>query len=272
MLLRHRTIATLVAVGAALALPAAAHAKITEIGALPSPLPKFPCPGTGSVATNDKVDCQVLSVTTTYQVKVGTKTAFMKVPKDGRIVAWTVALGKPTATEDAFLTKPSSVTGGGLGLGDPRAGIAVLRADKAKLTYRNVTQGPIVNLRPYFGKTVQFPLGRTLNVKKGRIIALTVPSWAPVMTLGQGKTTSYRASRTKAKCGNTAATASDVLIPSVNTLGKLKAYECLYQDVRLTYSATLISNPDPAPTSGSASPGAATPVVTPTTARGAVAR
>jgi len=267
MLLRHRTIATLVAVGAALALPAAAHAKITEIGALPSPLPKFPCPGSGSEATGDKVDCLVLSVTTTYQVKVGEKTAFMTVPKDGKIVAWTVALGNPTATEDTFLTKPNSETGGGLGLGDPRAGIAVLRADKKKkLGYRNVTQSPVINLRPYFGKTVQIPLDRALPAKKGRVIALTVPSWAPVMALGQGKTTSYRASRVKTKCGNTDETASDVLLPSMSALGKLSTYECLYQDVRLTYSATLITTPDPAPTTGSPNVGGATEV-TPTTAR-----
>lgn len=264
MLLRHRTIATFVAVGAALALPAAAHAKITEIGALPSPLPKFPCPGTGSAATGDKVDCQVLSVTTTYQVKVGDKTAFMTVPKDGRIVAWTVAMGNPTTTEDTFLTKGPDVTGGGLGLGEPRAGIAILRAEKkTKLGYRNVTQSPVVNLRPYFGKTVQFPLDKSLPAKKGRVIALTVPSWAPVMALGQGKTTSYRASRVKTKCGNTPDTASDVLVPSMSAIGTMKTYECLYQDVRLTYSATLVTTPDPKPTFGSPNVGAVSPVVTP---------
>src|SRR4051812_41390005 len=69
MLLRHRTIATLVAVGAAFALPAAAHASITEIGALPSPLPKFPCPGVDNAGTADDHPCKALSVTTTFQTK-----------------------------------------------------------------------------------------------------------------------------------------------------------------------------------------------------------
>ena len=31
-------------------------------------------------------------------------------------------------------------------------------------------------------QTVQFPLGRALNVKKGYVIALTVPTWAPALT------------------------------------------------------------------------------------------
>ena len=36
-----------------------------------------------------------------------------------------------------------------------------------------------------------------LNVKKGYLIALTVPSWAPALALGMGNDTSWRASRAR---------------------------------------------------------------------------
>ncbi len=39
-----------------------------------------------------------------------------------------------------------------------------------------------MQLEPYLGQTVQFPLATSLAVKKGDIVALTVPTWAPVLT------------------------------------------------------------------------------------------
>ena len=38
-------------------------------------------------------------------------------------------------------------------------------------------------LAPYFGMAAQFPLDRTLKVKKGDVIALEVPTWAPALAL-----------------------------------------------------------------------------------------
>ena len=63
----------------------------------------------------------------------------------------------------------------------------------------------MVKLEPYFGKTAQFPLETTIQVKKGDIIALTVPTWAPALALGFGNDTSWRASRAKKQCTTTSA-------------------------------------------------------------------
>ena len=52
-----------------------------------------------------------------------------------------------------------------------------------------------MKLEKYFGKTAQFPLATTIPVKKGDIVALTVPTWAPALALGFGNNTSWRASR-----------------------------------------------------------------------------
>ena len=68
---------------------------------------------------------------------------------------------------------------------------------KPNLTYKLIAQSPLVKLEPYFGKTAQFPLETTIPVKKGDVVALTVPTWAPALALGFGNDTSWRASRPK---------------------------------------------------------------------------
>ena len=114
----------------------------------------------------------------------------------GTIVAWTITLGKPNATQIKFFNANEG--------GDAEAGIAVLRPlPKPHLTYKLIAQSPPVKLEPYFGKTAQFPLETTIPVKKGDVIALTVPTWAPALALGFGNDTSWRASRQKTQCTST---------------------------------------------------------------------
>ena len=95
----------------------------------------------------------------------------------------------------------------------------------------------IQNLQPWFGMTVQFPLGRALNVKKGYLIALTVPSWAPALALGMGNDTSWRASRARDGCQEPGIQSAQL------DLRDLAQYRCIYRTARLTYSATLITTP-----------------------------
>jgi hypothetical protein len=101
-------------------------------------------------------------------------------------------------------------------------------------------QSPVKALTPFFGQTVQFPLDRTLDVKKGYLIALTVPSWAPALSLGMGNDTSWRASRGRGRCQDTDRQTAQL------RLTDLAQYRCLYRTARLTYSATLITTPHPA--------------------------
>src|SRR6478735_4882840 len=170
------------ACAAALAASAPASAKIIEVGRTDvAPA----CPAT---------PCVAISRTTGYQIKVADERGSFVVPEDGKIVAWTVVLGKPTTEQIAFFDK---------GLGGPAsARITVLRPGKT-LYSRVVSQGPIQQLSGYFGQTVQFPLGRALNVKKGYVIALTVPTWAPALTPVLADHSSWRASRAKGKCNDT---------------------------------------------------------------------
>ena len=218
-------LATGAAALAALVAPAVAPAAIQELGIVPasstptvtSAVPS--CPGT---------PCLAVSRTTGYQAKVGTTRSPFVVPTDGRIVAWTITLGAP---------KPSQITFFNANEGGPAsAAIAVLAPGKS-LNYSLVAQSPAQLLQPYFGGSVQFPLTTTLPVKKGDVIALTVPTWAPSLALGYAGDTSWRASRAKNQCTTTNTQTS------LSTIGTSVQFFCLYKTARLTYSATLVTNP-----------------------------
>src|SRR5580693_2035675 len=111
--------------------------------------------------------CLAVSRTTGFQARVAASRNPLSVPRDGTIVAWTISLGKPTA--------------------------------------KLIASSPLVKLEPYFGKTAQFPLETTIPVKKGDVIGLSVPSWAPALALGFGNDTSWRASRPRKGCASTSA-------------------------------------------------------------------
>ena len=93
---------------------------------------------------------------------------------------------------------------------------------------------------PYFGQIVQFPLGRALNVKKGYVIALTVPTWAPALTPLLTDHSSWRAVAARASA------TTPTRRPRRSSLNLVAQYRCLYK-ARLVYSATLITRPVPNP-------------------------
>jgi hypothetical protein len=223
-MIRVTTAAVLTSLALVLALPAGSQATLTEVGVLPpttNPETVPSCPGS---------PCLAVSRTTGFQVKVGTTHNPQMAPRAGTIVAWSIDLGKPNATQIKFFNANEG--------GPSMAGIAVLRPQKSpNLTYKLIAQSPLVKLEPYFGKTAQFPLETTLQVKKGDVIALTVPSWAPALALGFTNATSWRASRPKSQCTTTSAQTTQTLT------GTSVQYYCLYLTARLTYSATLISTP-----------------------------
>lgn len=207
----------------ALALPAVAPATLTELGVLGATTPP-------TVPSCPEPKCLAVSRTTGFQVHVGSTHNPLSVPREGRIVAWTISLGKPTATQIKYFDQNEG--------GAAEAEVAVLRPQsRPALTYKLIAEGPPERLQPYFGKTVQFALESTIAVKKGDVVAITVPTWAPALALGFGDNTSWRASRSKSQCLSTSTQTEDT------QLGANVQYFCLYETARLTYSATLISTP-----------------------------
>jgi hypothetical protein len=217
MLLR-RLIAPGLAAAALLASAGPAQARIVELGKADQ----------AAVPTCPSSPCLAVSRTTGYQVKVGTKRGLFTVPANGRIVAWSVTLGNPNDKQVDFFNK---------GYGDASAGISVLRQGD-RLYSRVVGASPIEKLQPYFGQTVQFPLKTAIDVKKGHVIALTVPTWAPALTQLLDDGSSWRASRPKGACDDTETQTAQTRTRA------LTQYRCLYK-ARLTYGATLITSPKP---------------------------
>jgi hypothetical protein len=221
-----RRISIVVLAGAlalSLVLPAVAPATLTEVGVIGETTP-------ATAASCPASPCLAVSHTTGFQVKVATENNILAAPRAGTVVAWTITLGAPNATQIKYFNENEG--------GPSEAGIAILAPQrKPNLTYKLIAQSPLVKLEPYFGKTAQFPLETTIPVKKGYIVALTVPSWAPALALGFANNTSWRASRPKTGCKSTNSQTAQT------TLGTAVQYYCLYQTARLTYSATLISTP-----------------------------
>jgi hypothetical protein len=188
---------------------------------------------TTSSATTE-APCLAVSRTTGFQVKVASLSNPFVLPRSGRIVAWTIELGRPTSSQIKFFDTNEG--------GAAEASIAVLHPEKTsktmpQYTYKLVAQSPLIQLEPYFGLTVEFPLLSTLEAEKGDVVALTVPTWAPALALGYEKNTSWRASRSAQQCSVTDTQTAHIKV------GKLRQYDCLYQTARLAYSATLISTP-----------------------------
>jgi len=202
---------------ASCALPAVAAAKRTELGAMADDV-RGSCP----------VNCQAMTRSTGYQAKVGTDRALYRAPANGRIVAWSVALGKPGPKQTAFFEERYG--------GAAQAALVVL--DPAKKLQRGVVaKAPLQRLTDFFGQTVQFPLEQTLRVREGQYIGLTVPTWAPTLQIGLGSDTSWRSSRAKTGCLDT--TTQFALLGTRTAT----AFHCLYRTARLTYSATFVSSP-----------------------------
>src|ERR1700759_1595183 len=193
-------LATFASLTLLLVAPGLATATLTEVGVIPPTTPETTpsCPAS---------PCLAVSRTTGFQVKVATHTTLTNIPKAGSIVAWTINLGKPNATQVKFFNANEG--------GAAEAGIAILAPQKKpNLTYKLIASSPTVKLEKYFGKTVQFPLERSIAVKKGYIVALTVPTWAPALALGFGKDTSWRASREKKQCASTSSQSTHTSIGS----------------------------------------------------------
>jgi hypothetical protein len=216
MHLRPRTIAV-GAVLAMLACAAPASARIVEIGGAPEATPT--CPSS---------PCLAVSRTTGYQAKVVDSRSTYIVPADGRIVAWTIGLGNPDKRQIDFFTS---------NFGESSAGLTILRRGK-RLYHRVMGQTPLEKLEPYFGQKVQFPLTTSIAVKKGYVVALTVPTWAPALTQLLNDGSAWRASRAKGKCDDTDRQTAQT------RMQQRTQYRCLYR-ARLTYSATLITTPKP---------------------------
>jgi hypothetical protein len=240
---------SLLAVVGALALgaavPASAGATITELGVSTTPLVAPTCPQGVSPA-----QCTIILTRATALETIRDNVAYPSTVKQaGRIVAFTVGLSSlstnaTTAQNDIkFLDKTYG--------GDPQVQITVLKPVGAKSLrqWQVVESSPLVDVQPYLGQVVQFPLTTSLPVLRGEVIALTTPTWAPVLSIDLSTTHfAYRQSRSR-NCNSPPATSQAQV-----TTGASARYVCDYPGTRVEYSATEVSNPVPTTTTTTTTP------------------
>jgi hypothetical protein len=170
----------------------------------------------------------VVTATTGFQAAIAGRHNSMVASQAGRVTSWRIVLAGPTPEEIAYFDRMAH--------GSARAGLVVLRR-VVDYRFRVIDAAPLVALAPSFGRTMTFILDRPLPVRTGDVLALSVPTWAPVLALGLDPGTGWRASRPRGAC-------NDVFAPTAQTaFGALTTYECTYPGVGLTYGVTLIHGP-----------------------------
>jgi hypothetical protein len=228
----------------ALAAPVVASGKVVSLGDGDPYLPTSACP-------NDP--CLAAYQMTGYQERSEGKAATHVVRRrDGRIVAFTVKLGKLTQVQiDAFdsrIGSPASVR------------LTVVRRGTRKARrndHRVLAQSDVFEVHKYFGSSPTFVLDEPLKVERGNIVALTVPTWAPVLApVPTTENALWRSSRPKGGCTTT----PTKLAPdsAMERVGRLTTWGCNYRNERLLYTATLIpenrtTKPAPEPTAAASS-------------------
>jgi hypothetical protein len=210
-----------------LAASAASASSVREVGEYADvPLPQAGCP----------LNCQAIGHVTGYQVQIGTHKNPYVITHAGKIVAWTIRLGKPDAQQTQFFAN--------LFGGTPQARLTVIKKPKADKPKTNdlkiLAQSEIFDLTNYLGSTPTFALAKPMPVEAGATLAITVPTWAPAFAINLGPDEAWRSSRPKKDCNGTSQTAHQ-------KVGKTHSYDCFYRTARLLFTASFV--PDPKPTS-----------------------
>jgi hypothetical protein len=207
------------------ALAPAASARIIELGGTADAVP-LNCPGT------TESPCVAAVRMTGYQGRAsgGPKNPFY-IRRDGHLVAFTVQLSKPTAEEVEFFNSnfgtPASARISVLRRGDTR---------KTRLDHRLIKQSDRFLLEPYFGSKPTFVFDAPIPVKKGNWIAITVPTWAPLLATPVAGGNWWRSSRPKDSCEPP----ESLRQFAMQDLREVNRFGCTYPGARLIYSVTYV--------------------------------
>jgi hypothetical protein len=220
---------------AAALVPATAVAATIELGATKSPLVAPVCPPNVSSA-----QCTIVLTRVTALETLRDGIAYpTTVKKAGRIVAFTVGLSKLSSsksTQKTYIHFLDQTYGG-----TAQLAVTVLKpvGKHSSFRWQAVGTSNLFHVIPYLGQVVQLPLETSIEVKPGYVVALSTPTWAPVLTINQPTSKfAYRQSRS-ANCNNPPSTSQAQI-----TTGSTATYSCNYPGTRVEYTATEVTYPN----------------------------
>jgi hypothetical protein len=228
-------LAALVAVGMA---PGAAAGKMVELGQTSTPIVAPSCPKGVQPS-----QCFIILTRTTALQSVSDGVAYpTRVKSNGWIVSFTVGLSKLSSdagTERKYVHLLDQAYNG-----TPQIALTVLKPGP-KNRYTVAAQSATFHLIPFLGQVLQSPLSlppsftsfTALPVRKGEVVALTVRTWAPVLSYNlNGAKFAYRQSR-MTNCKKAAGAQTAQL-----RVGASTRYLCSYTGTRVEYSVTEVTN------------------------------
>jgi hypothetical protein len=220
--MRIRLLVASATIIAALLLVAVAIARVSELGTTLDQNTAA-CPQ----------DCQAIGQVSGFQIQRGTRKNPYRLRSYGKVVAFSIKLGKPNNDQMTFFNK--------LFGGPPQVMLTVLKpVPKQPNKYVLAGQSPLFDLQPYFGSEPTFALPRPLSIRPGYVVGITVPTWAPAFAVNLGDDMVWRSSRDAKACDDVRQDAAQ------DIRGSTRTYGCVYKTARLLYTATYI--PDPKPT------------------------
>jgi hypothetical protein len=232
-------------------VPAPASAQEIQLGATSTPLIAPVCPA-GVTQTNCTIVLTQVTALETIRDGIAYPTT---VKKAGEIVGFSLGLSSISANkttlrgiikylDSTYGPQPTCGTTPTAAVCAAQAQLTVLRpvGKKSLRQWAVAAQTPAYSLQPYLGQVVQFPLITPLPVVPGETVALTIPTWAPVLSFNLPTAKfAYRQSR-KANCTHPAASIQAQLV-----IGNMARYGCDYAGTRVEYSATEITTPTQTP-------------------------
>jgi hypothetical protein len=191
------------------------------------------CPNRATVTT-----CPVVLSRATGLETIANGTDYpTTVKSNGQLVSFTVSLSRLGGSRS---TRNSEISALNRAFGSPpEAEVTVLKPVGAKnqRRWQVVASSPAFSLTSYIGSSVELALSSSLAVKPGETIALTTPTWAPVLFPGTSSQFAYRQSR-NSKCSSSPSPSAAQL-----KVGQSARYLCNYAGVGVSYSANVVDTP-----------------------------
>lgn len=209
-----------------------------------TPSPNCPDKSADGETPSDRQACQVTGQVTGFQRSADGKKGLFRVRENGKIVAWSIDLAKPTQEERDIFGEAAQTPQWGK---RPTAGISIVKP-KGNRTWKLMRKSPVLGVEDYYGEKPLITLDKPLRVTKGDWVALTTETWLPAFSIkGLSRDDKWVASRPKSKCEIPDSVPPEDRLqyffdntrPHTET-GTERKYQCTYDSARILYWAYFV--------------------------------